>query len=335
MHSYHHSFSYDLAKYEDISCDLCGSKEQETLGFSKESRARAVICRGCGLIFVSPRMTREWYDKFYQEEYRALGGGEEESLAARFDRQRKHGFALAEELRSYFPAKGLLVDVGSSTGGTLAGIKKVFGRLDVLGIEPSEAEAEYARNQGIPTHATLIEDVKRKGIEIPDADCVLSTQSLNHFLSPRHFLIWAWRRLKPGGRLILEVKNFRQQARRSGLIANSIQIDHVYMFTPETVREYVLAAGFKPIAFLDDEYLQIPDIRKRQKRGLPGFQIRVVAEKISREPFSDVMRAIDPAAYGKIKSALAPWRLKMNYVFRYSRWDELVPYKIKKFFGVK
>ncbi len=271
MHS-HHSFPYEQAEYEEIPCDLCGSKDQETLGFSKESRTRAVICRGCGLIFVSPRMTREWYDKFYQEEYRMLGGGEGESLAARFDRQQKHGFALAEELKSYFPAKGLLVDVGSSTGGTLAGIKKVFGGLYVLGIEPSEAEAEYARNQGIPTHATLIEDVERKGIEISDADCVLSTQSLNHFLSPRYFLACAWRRLKPGGRLILEVKNFRQQARRSGRVANSIQVDHVYMFTPETVREYILAAGFKPIAFLDDEHLKIPDIRKRQKRGLPGFQ---------------------------------------------------------------
>lgn len=333
MHSHNHSFSYDSAEYEEVPCDLCGSKNKEVLGFSKESRARAVICRVCGLIFVSPRMTRQWYDKFYQEEYRQLGGGEEESLSVRFARQRKHGFALAEELKVHFPTKGLLVDIGSSTGGTLAGIKEVFKDLDVLGIEPSEAEASHARSQGVPTHATLIEDIEKKGIRIPEADCVLSTQALNHFLSPRFFLKWAWQHLKPGGRIVLEVKNFRQQSRRSSRVENSIQIDHVYMFTPETLKEYVMAAGFKPLIFIDDELLSIPEIRRRQQRGLPGFQMKVVAEKTRNPPFLDVESNIDPFAYKKIKSSLSLWRLRANYFFRYGRWDELIPYRVKKFLG--
>jgi len=333
MHSHNHSFSYDLAKYESISCDLCGSKDQDTLGFSKIYGSRAVICQRCGLVFISPRMTSEWYHKFYQEEYRAMGGGEE-NLDTLFKMQYAHGRALAEEFRPYVLTRGLMIDVGSSTGGVLAGLKDVLG-VKVLGIEPSEKEAAYGKKYGIPAQVTLIEDIEKKGIDVPFADQILSAQSLNHYLSPRYFLTWAWQHLKPSGRLILEVKNFRQQARRSGSVENSIQIDHPHMFTPETVREYISAAGFKIVAFLDDEHLPSRVRRQKKLKGLPGFQIRVIAEKIGQLPFSDISGAIDHAAYKKIKSSLAPWRLKMNYVFRYSRWDELVPYKIKKLLGVK
>ncbi|MFY9461876.1 MAG: methyltransferase domain-containing protein [Candidatus Sungiibacteriota bacterium] len=323
MHSHHSSFPYSQAEYEEIPCDLCGSSNQEVLGFSKEDRARAVICRRCGLIFISPRMTKEWYDRFYQEEYRSLGG-DEESLDARFERQKRHGAALAEELKPYFLVHGLLVDVGSSTGGTLAGIKEVLDGVKVFGIEPSEKEVLYANKRGIPSRAALIEDVEKKGIDVPLADQILCTQSLNHFLSPKFFLTWAWKHLKPSGRLILEIKNFRQQARRSSRVENSIQIDHVFMFTPETVREYVKAAGFRILAFLDDENMSISAIRQKKLKGLPGFQIRVVAEKTDQPPFSNISRMIDPTAYKKIKSSLAPWRLRFHYFARYSRWDELM-----------
>ena len=89
------------------------------------------------------------------------------------------------------------------------------------------------------------------------------------------------------------------------------------MFTPETVREYIRAAGFNVIAFLDDERLSIPAIRQQQKKGLPGFQIRVVAEKTDRTPFSDMSGALDPSAYKKVKSSLSPWKLRTLYFMKY------------------
>ncbi|MDO8500055.1 MAG: class I SAM-dependent methyltransferase [bacterium] len=331
MHTHNSSFPYNQADYEEVPCDLCSGVDTEVLGFSKEDPARAVICRKCGLIFISPRMTKGWYDRFYQEEYRAHGN-DVNDLGARFEKQQRHGRALAEELEPYFFKKGLLVDVGASTGGTLAGLKETFSDFSVLGIEPSEKETAYAKVHGISMHATLIEDIEKKGITIPLADMVLSTQSLNHFLSPRYFLTWAWQHLKPSGRLILEVKNFRQQARRSSRVENSVQIDHVYMFTPETVREYMAAAGFRVLVFLDDEHLSIPAIRQKQQKGLPGFQIRVVAEKTDQLPFSNIAGAIDPASYEKIKSSLAAWRLRSLYFLKYGGARDFLRNRLKKFF---
>lgn len=308
------------ANAREIPCDLCGSGETEEVGRARASRARAVICRRCGLVFISPRMDRAWYDHFYQEEYREKEG-QLTSLEKVFEKGKRHGKALAEELRPYLLKSGLLVEVGSSAGGVLAGIRESLG-VDVLGIEPSVREAGYAEARGVPTKVTLIEDIERKGIQIPPADQILSTQSLNHFLSPKFFFAWAWRQLKPGGRLIIEVKNFRQQARRSGHVARSIQPDHLYMFTPETLAEYFAASGFRALTQTDDETLSLREIHRRRDIGLPGYQIRAVAEKTDRAPFANVASAINSSAYPRVSASLRPWRIAAHHFFRYRRFVE-------------
>ena len=315
-------FADQSVAYEHISCDLCASRDQEVLGYSSGGGERAVICRSCGLIFISPRMTRLWYDRYYQREYRE-GSGQPVDMDRMFAGGLKHGRALSSALRPYLFDRGLLIEVGSSTGGVLAGLREALG-VRVIGIEPSVREAGYATARSIPTHATLIEDSAVRGIVLPPAEQILSVQSLNHFLSPRFFFTWAWRQLQPGGRLIIEVKNFRQQVRRSGRIGNSIQLDHLYMFTPETLSEYLRAAGFRILVLDSDERLSLREIAERRGRGLPGYQIRAVAEKLDIEPFSQLDQAIDPRAYAAVRASLRPWRTFLHHFFRYRKFNEFV-----------
>lgn len=319
----HFPFRSGEVAFEEVRCDLCGSDEREFLGRSAADDAVAVICKRCGLIFISPRMTPEWYRRYYETEYRSLGGAAAD-MGRIFEKGRLHGRALANELRSYVPSHGLLVEVGSSAGGVLAGFRDVLG-IDALGIEPAERESRFAAEHGIPTKQAMIEELGAGSGVIAPADIVLSSQSLNHFLSPRQFFTWAWHALAPGGRLIIEVKNFRQQVRRSGRIASSIQVDHVFMFTPETLTEYLRAAGFRILAFRHDEDLSLRAIARRRSQGLPGYQIRAVAERGDAEPFSAVSKAIVPQAYGKIRASLRPWRISLHHFFRYRRWGELLP----------
>lgn len=322
MHS-HSSFSFSDAEYEKVACDLCSGCDLEVLGTSRTDPARAVICRSCGLIFISPRMTREWYRRFYQEEYRSHGGVPPDREAM-FANQERHGRALARELGSHLRSGGRLTEVGSSVGGVFAGMRRELG-CEVFGIEPSLPEVEFARSHGIPTEAALIEDFAiRRGRSVPYSEQILVTQSLNHFLSPRFFFVWAWRTLQAGGRLVIEVKNFRQQVRRSGRLGNSIQIDHLYMFTPETLREYLAAAGFRILLLADDEGLALSEIDGRKAHGLPGYQIRAVAERGSSEPFAHVQSAIDPSAYRRVRSSLRPWRVALLHHLYYRRPGEFL-----------
>lgn len=311
----------------EVKCDLCLSRNYEFLALSRGGSARAVICRRCGLIFISPRHSREWYERYYQEEYRSRGG-ELADPAAIFEKGYRHGRALAIELKPYLLSGGLLIEVGSSSGGVLSGMRDQLG-VGVLGIEPSEREARYAASRGIPTRRALVEDIAARSAVLPAADQILSAQSLNHFLSPRSFFVWAWQALKPKGRLIVEVKNFRQQVRRSGRMGNSVQLDHLYMFTPETVKQYLKAAGFRTLILADDEGLSLRAIARRRAAGLPGWQIRAVAEKSSTLPFSAAAAAIDPAAYRRVSTSLQPWRVAFHHYLRYRWLKELLPEKLR------
>lgn len=316
--------AYDPTLALEIACDLCGRRDAEHLGISGDGLARAVICRRCGLIYLSPRMGQEWYAHFYQEAYRERAG-ELADLGRIFSKGRAHGRALAAELTAHLPPAGLLIEVGSSAGGVLSGVRDALPGLAVLGIEPSVREAAYARERGIPTRVAMVEDIAARGVSIPPAEVILSAQSLNHFLSPRAFFAWTWRAMKPAGRLVIEVKNFRQQVRRSGRLANSIQIDHLYMFTPETLRQYLAAAGFRTLALGHDEGLSLQAISERRARGLPGYQILAVAEKASGEPFAAVESALGPGAYVAVRASLAPWRVFFHHYLRYRSWHELIP----------
>ena len=65
--------------FESVPCACCGSTETEQIAerdryglyFSVQ------LCKGCGLVYTSPRMTDAAYGEFYDNEYRPLYVGSE------------------------------------------------------------------------------------------------------------------------------------------------------------------------------------------------------------------------------------------------------------------
>ena len=60
-----------------LSCnqeETCLFDKREMHGLEINNR----ICKNCGLIYLSPRMTEEELDQFYKNEYRTLYHGQEE-----------------------------------------------------------------------------------------------------------------------------------------------------------------------------------------------------------------------------------------------------------------
>jgi hypothetical protein len=280
------SFPYHTADYEQVPCNLCGRDNVEVINTRDRNglKVQSCICKYCGLIYVNPRMTPRWYGEYYKTEYRLQMARFRKMPAAlpdfneMFCKSAAHGIELAVTFQNYW-RKGLTVEAGSSVGGVLHGVRQELG-VEVLGIEPSPEESAHANRQGIKTYTSLVENFRD---ELPPVANFVCTQSLNHFLDPRYFMAWAHRHLAMDGLLILEVMNFRQVFRRYGWMRRAIQIDHTYMFVPETLANFVQAAGFE-ILHLDSG----EGAGKRTKRDtLPGMHIRIAAGKLDRTPFSD------------------------------------------------
>lgn len=249
------SFSYRNASYEEISCNICRGSKVESLATKDRYNlpVSTVMCKDCGLVFISPRMKKDWYDLYYQEEYRRQGAwykglfkqqeiGLYYNPAALFKKAVVHGEKILKEIEPYL-RKGFTLEVGSSSGGILSAFKNIFGG-EVLGIEPSKEESDYANFRGVTTRNMMFENFAEAGIK---ADTILCVRSLNHLLDPRLFLEWSYGRMNSDGHLVLEVMNFYSVAKRFCYIPVAIQIDHVYMFTPNTLRNLVVAAGFEVV----------------------------------------------------------------------------------------
>lgn len=321
------AFSLDTERLDPIPCNMCGADDCRVLTERAASGApaRACLCRQCGLIYISPRMSADAYDRYYRERYRidrSQVKDAEEPIEALFEGSRRYGAALVRRLQEYF-GDGLVLDVGSSTGGVLSGVRDVLP-YPVLGIEPSAVEARFARERGVETITSLCERVDPS--ILPRPSTILCTQSLNHLLDPRLFLERSFALLPEGGHCILAVKNFRHQARRAGRVATGVQIDHVYMFAPETLRAFVESVGFRIVYFDVDERKSRAELDRQHREGLSIGHIRLVAEKIAgARPHSPKSRLRGL----KLAVELNPVALKAYYGLVY--WHGLAP--VRKLFS--
>ena len=277
-------FDYQTAQFEDIFCNLCGSSDFYMLARRSGNNLsqKVSLCRRCGLIYLNPRMTKEEYDNYYKYFYRedrAVAKGreiKERNYDRSFEVGSRFGRGLAQKLKSFIQ-NGLTIDVGSDTGGILNGIREVFPNMQLVGIEPSVSASEFANQKGIKTYNSLFEDFSDP--LVAHAANIICTQTLNHFLDPRKFLVWSFKTLDVGGRLILVVKNFREQCRKGGSVESGVQIDHAYMFTPETLRSFVETIGFQVLYTDIDEHRTPQELAAQLERGLSKQHTYLVAEK--------------------------------------------------------
>lgn len=323
---------------EEKSCCLCGRGESRALAERDGAGVpiRTVICQRCGLIYLNPRPSDTWYRDFYRSKggmHHAYKHGSEHDgqkpSGGGFEDARRHGRALAQNLGAFMRPAGVTIDVGSSEGGVLAGLGDVLP-IQPVGIEPVPEEAAHATRRGIPTHTALIEDMGTLGIALPAAANIVCVKALNHLLNPAHFCAWAWRALAENGRLILEVKNFRHQCRRSGRISAGIQLDHPYMFVPETLSALVTEAGFDILSLDVDEGKPKRRLEAQRRAGLPIGHIRLVAEKTSREPFSRAVNAA-PQRVARIRRALQPLNLYIHYVVHHANVQENIQARFRRY----
>lgn len=304
------SFPYLTIEKENIPCNFCGQNNYKILsnrgtdGLSLQS----VICRNCALIYINPRMTKDGYKLYYENEYRekSINNGVQGSgfdCKRLFETTQVHGRFLADFMKPYLKVSGPIMEIGSGVGGVLYGMKQVLNR-EIIGLEPSGNEAEYANSHGIKTYHELIEEHTKQ----EKCAVIVSTQALNHYLDPKYFFTWAHDSLVNGGIIVVEVMNFRHQLKKAGRYDNSVKIDHVFMYTPNTLKDFIESAGFEIVKFDVDEFA----VRKSQQ-GIPKIHIRIIGKKLNIKPFSKIK--LTPRNYIKTLLSINKYYIYLYYLY--------------------
>jgi SAM-dependent methyltransferase len=236
------------------ACAICGpgvqSKELYAANFDLEDLNRDVFsarrlpdrvhyrlvrCDQCGLVRSDPVADAETLGRLYGDS--TFDYGEEvNNLRSTYGR-------YLDKLGSFGARKDSLLEIGCGNGFFLEeALARGYRR--VQGVEPSIAAANKAR----PDIAkSIIRDVLRPGVLQPDQfDVVCLFQVFDHMTDPGLVLDECRRALKPGGLMLCLNHNVSaMSARLLGERSPIVDIEHTYLYNPQTITSIFTAHGFE------------------------------------------------------------------------------------------
>jgi len=180
---------------------------------------------------------------------------------------------LYDELKDLVPVGGKVFEPGASWGKMLQPWKELH-QCEATGVEPKKESVRVAKEVlGIELLQGFADDPR-----IPENiyDLVFNTRTINHMLDPSGDLRNAWRWLKPGGILHVDIADAIRESQYEGFERNVIEIDHPYMFSLNTLSAMVQKAGF---TIVKKELTDLQQARDWDDRAPQTKQIRITARK--------------------------------------------------------
>lgn len=302
---------------ENVACNLCGSTESSLL-YELEDTLYHVPgefalrrCLHCGLMYLSPRPTRESIAAYYPAQYSSYRSPVEEERFAlvRWMRQRK--LARRRRLIEQYSgqSQGLLLDVGCATGLFLHEMAQ--SGWQVTGVEPIASAASYARNRfGLDVFQGTLNEAPYEPMSF---DVITFWDVLEHTFSPAQDLAQAAHLLRPGGLLALSVPNWDSLERR--LFGRHWQgLDpprHLYVFSRQTLTTLLGQAGFSVIdwvCFMPSYFSFIISLERwlnARSTGLSNLAHRLLNIPGMRLPFEPFFTMVNWLGKGSVISVFA------------------------------
>ena len=269
------------AGLESIDCIFCGPAPSEVTIVENGFEARR--CSTCGLIFVSPRPTRERIADLYRldeahlsaESHLSGAGSPLGRLYARHD---------VRQIRRHVK-RGRLLEVGAGNGNVLVEARR--RGFDVYGIELNPTQAAFIRDRlGIPCYASL-DEIYRDRREDP-FDVVFHRDVLSHLFDPLEDFSRLNGLLADGGTMVFETGNLGDVDRSYFKHVKVFQLpDHLFFFSDRSIDELLRRTGFTRVATRQYSILPqlavISALRKLRGLGTGSPSVRAGASR-SGEP---------------------------------------------------
>lgn len=234
-------------------CAICGTMENAAevypANFSLESlnpevfsarrlpdrvHYRLVRCRECGLVRSDPVASADVMAELYgQSEFNY--GTEVKNLQFTYGR-------YLSKLDAFGARKNALLEIGAGNGFFLEEAQR-RGYNNVSGVEPSRGAIAQAP---LSLQGRIVCDIMRPGLfQEAEFDVICLMQVFDHIPFPREMLAECLRVLRPGGLILLLQHHVESiSARIMGEKSPIVDIEHTYLYTPETLARILELTGF-------------------------------------------------------------------------------------------
>ena len=223
-------------------CTVCGSRESDLHHTARypgiAERFEMRRCRGCGLLFNSPRI--EDLSLLYRANYYVFHEYETSRYANDFGQVKRH-----LDPATAFPASPRdVLEVGSARGHLLH-ILRHLG-YNVAGVELSPEAAAAARQRfGIDAFVGTVEHYASRHPR-PAHDVVWCNDVIEHVPDPRAFVQACADVLRPGGRLVIDTPSAASiNITRGSAHWQGFCPYHVFLFNPQNLPQLCESVGLR------------------------------------------------------------------------------------------
>jgi hypothetical protein len=141
-----------IYSFETVICPVCNNADKFLILAEKDRyglECTTVICKKCGLLITSPRMTQLSYNEFYDREYRKLYSASEVSTDSYFNKQYSHGILICNFIKYHLKINDFnnkfVVEIGCSAGGILKAFSD--GGASVQGLDLGKSYLNYGKER--------------------------------------------------------------------------------------------------------------------------------------------------------------------------------------------
>jgi len=196
-----------------------------------------VVCRTCDLLYANPAPDRTSLEAAYHDA--AFDASDESRYAA------LTYASYLPRISANLPDRNGALDIGTGDGAFLEQLEQ-HGFTAVVGVEPSAAPVAAAK----PAIRPLIRHAPFRSADFTPESLSLVTcfQTIEHVYDPLALCKDAFGLLRPGGALFMVCHNRRALlARAMGLKSPIFDVEHLQLFSPESVRALLRRAGFSRV----------------------------------------------------------------------------------------
>lgn len=199
---------------------------------------RIVRCRICGLVRSDPVLDHDALEALYRASTFDYGA-ELDGLGVTY------GQAL-DRVGEAVGRRGALLDIGCGSGFALS-LALQRGWERVCGVEPSD---DAIANASADVRTLIVQEMMRPGLFAPQSfDAITLFQVLDHMPDPMALLKACHTILRPGGVILAFNHNVEaRSARVLGERSPIVDVEHTYLYSPQTMRSLFAASGFSSLS---------------------------------------------------------------------------------------